>query len=297
MKINKFSDIIKDVTGGPGGMSLLVMGSEKTLLHDLGMACFHEKLIDNIEKELQGKAPDYVVLSHSHYDHIGALPYIIEKWHDIQVCAGRKTAQVFKRQGALDMILSMGKNAAMFYGMDEDDIKTDGVRVDRILENGDVIDLGEEKLLCFETRGHTDCSMSFLLQPQGILFASESTGVMETADRIHTSVLKSFDESIESAEFLKFLPWKEIIVPHYGFLEDEVKDRFLDMYIEAAMEEQKLLKKWIDEGLTPEEMFKEHKRRYWNEKRAENQPFLAYKVNTEITINMMRKLYQGHTDR
>ena len=61
------------------------------------------------------------------------------------------------------------------------------------------------------------------------------------------------------------------------------------MYIEAAIQEQALLKKWIDEGLSPEEMLKEHKKRYWNDKRAENQPFRAYKMNTEITIKMMIK--------
>ena len=36
-------------------------------------------------------------------------------------------------------------------------------------------------------------------------------------------------------------------------------------------------------------MLKEHKKRYWNDKRAENQPFRAYKMNTEITIKMMIK--------
>ena len=235
MKVTKFSKIIRDVTGGPGGMSLLVKGAEKNLLHDCGMACFHEELITNIEREIGEGVLDYIALSHSHYDHMGALPYLLERWPDVQVCASEKTAEVFGRPGAVSMIESMGKSAAEFYGI--------------VLENGDVINLGDEKLLCFETRGNTDCSMSFLLQPQGILFASESTGVMETSDRIHTSVLKSFDDSIESAEFLKVLPWKEIIVPHYGFLEDEVKGKFLDMYIEAAIQEKDLLKNWIDEGL------------------------------------------------
>ncbi len=289
MKVTKFSKIIRDVTGGPGGMSLLVKGAEKNLLHDCGMACFHEELITNIEREIGEGVLDYIALSHSHYDHMGALPYLLERWPDVQVCASEKTAEVFGRPGAVSMIESMGKSAAEFYGKNPDDVKASNLRVDIVLENGDVINLGDEKLLCFETRGHTDCSMSFLLQPQGILFASESTGVMETSDRIHTSVLKSFDDSIESAEFLKVLPWKEIIVPHYGFLEDEVKGKFLGMYIEAAIQEQALLRKWIDEGLSPEEMLKEHKKRYWNDKRAENQPFRAYKMNTEITIKMMIK--------
>ena len=189
MKVTKFSKIIRDVTGGPGGMSLLVKGAEKNLLHDCGMACFNKELITNIEQEIGEGVLDYIALSHSHYDHMGALPYLLERWPDVQVCASEKTAEVFRRPGAVNMIESMGKSAAEFYGKNPEDVKASNLRVDIVLENGDVINLGDEKLLCFETRGHTDCSMSFLLQPQGILFASESTGVMETSDRIHTCLL------------------------------------------------------------------------------------------------------------
>lgn len=289
MKVTKFSKIIRDVTGGPGGMSLLVKGAEKNLLHDCGMACFNKELITNIEQEIGEGVLDYIALSHSHYDHMGALPYLLERWPDVQVCASEKTAEVFRRPGAVSMIESMGKSAAEFYGKNPDDVKASNLRVDIVLENGDVINLGDEKLLCFETRGHTDCSMSFLLQPQGILFASESTGVLETTEKIHTSVLKSFDESLESAYFLKILPWKEIIIPRYGFLSDSVKNNYFDIYIEAAMKEQSLFRNWIDEGLSAEEIFEEHKKIYWNDERAKDQPFRAYKVNTEITIRMMIK--------
>ena len=277
-----------DVTGGPGGMSVLIRGN-KTVLHDCGMACFHHQLIENIEKELKGRDLDYIILSHSHYDHMGALPYLLKRWPKVKVCAGEKTQSVFERKGAIAMIEEMGKNAAEFYGKDAKDVTAKGLRVDVVLKDGDILDLGYEKILCFETKGHTDCSMSFFLKPYGIIFASESTGVLEKEGIIHTSVLKSYDESLESARLLKLLPCSHIIIPHYGALDENLKDKYFDMYIEAAEKERKLLQLWISRGLSSEEVFNKHKEIYWSEKRALEQPFRAYKMNTEITIRMLMK--------
>ena len=123
MKENKFPELIKDVTGGPGGMALLVKGEGKNLLYDCGMACFHEELIANIEKEIGEEDLNYIVLSHSHYDHMGALPYLLERWPNAQVCASEKTAEVFRRPGAVSMIASMGRSAAEFYGKNPEDGK------------------------------------------------------------------------------------------------------------------------------------------------------------------------------
>ena len=73
----QYARLIKDVSGGPGGMATLILGSEKTVLHDVGMACFHRELEENLTRELGGRPLDYIVLSHTHYDHVGALPYIL----------------------------------------------------------------------------------------------------------------------------------------------------------------------------------------------------------------------------
>ncbi len=66
----------------------------------------------------------------------------------------------------------MGKSAAELYGKDPDKVTADGLRVDMILEDADIINLGDEKIAAFGTKGHTDCSVSYFMQPGGILFAN-----------------------------------------------------------------------------------------------------------------------------
>ena len=277
------------VTGGKGGEAVLILGSEKTALHDCGMACFSEELIANIENALQGRPLDYILMSHTHYDHIGALPQVLRRWPDARVCGNAKAVQVFSRQGALDMIVSMGRSAAELYGKDPDQVTADGLRVDVVLENADVIDLGMEKIAAFETTGHTDCSVSYFMQPEGILLASESTGIVGIDGKVRTSILKSFGQSLESAAFLRVLPFKYLLIPHYGILDRRYNDIYFDEYIRAAEKEKDFINGLIDRGLNEEEIFEEHKKVYWTEARKKDQPYRAYNVNTHIIIKRMLK--------
>ena len=65
-------------------------------------------------------------------------------------------------------------------------------------------------------------------------------------------------------------------------------DDFFDSYMRAAEAERKLIFDGISRGLSDEEIFEEHKKVYWSKKRREYQPYLAYKLNAEITIRLTR---------
>ena len=54
-----------------------------------------------------------------------------------------------------------------------------------------------------ETPGHTNCSVSYGLEPQRILFLSESTGVIESEISVISSTLKSFQDTMDSVEKCK----------------------------------------------------------------------------------------------
>lgn len=277
------------VTGGRGGEAILILGSEKTGLYDCGMACFSDRLIENIHNVLdeQKRTLDYIFLSHTHYDHIGALPYLLKEWPETKVCGGEKAVKVFASEGAKKTMVRLGNAAKEQFGTDIE-ITAEGMRVDIVMKDGDSISLGREKVTAFVTKGHTDCSMSYMLDPQKILFASESTGVINGTGFMYPSILKSYDDAVESALKLKKLEVNDIIVPHYGVLEKGAKKTFFDDFIEAAKAERELIFEGIREGLSDEEILERHKAVYWSEARNVNQPYPAYKLNAEITIRLTR---------
>ena len=151
------------VTGGRGGEALLVLGSERTALIDCGMAFCGRRMVKNLEKKLKENGRedlDYVLLSHSHYDHMGALPYVRASFPEAVVCASRRCKEILTRPNAKKLIRELGLAARELYEPENtEDILVDDLKVDRILEDGDVISLGKERLVALETKGHTDCSM------------------------------------------------------------------------------------------------------------------------------------------
>ena len=287
------------VTGGKGGEALLILGPEKTCLYDAGMACFADKLTENIDSVLKEKKRtlDLVILSHTHYDHIGGLPYILERWPEVQVCASEKAKKVFESSGAKQTMKKLGEYAAGNYEIDGKEIMVNPLRVDRILHDGDRIDLGITEngqrswIEVLETKGHTDCALTYLLQPEKILFTCESTGVLVSPDHIDVSALKDFDETIRVAERLKKLDFRFLISPHYGVVPAWFHDRYFDLYIEEAGKEKAFIRDLVEKGKTMEEILQAHRQVYWKTGRGDEQPFAAYRMNTEAEVKQIMTEY------
>ena len=79
------------------GSCHLAVGERNTVLFDPGMAWYGEKTVEKI-KEIIGDRPiDAVFLTHSHYDHAGALPVIKKYWPDAMVFGAAYAGRVFSK--------------------------------------------------------------------------------------------------------------------------------------------------------------------------------------------------------
>ncbi len=290
------------VTAGEGGDVYLIDCGGKTAMYDCGMAYCAEKMIENTKKHLKERgydSVDYVFVSHSHYDHIGALPYIIKEWPDVKVCGAEKAAKVFRSEGAKALMVKLGTAAKKAYQPEEEagfDITADGMRVDIILKDGDSINIGSKTITAYETPGHTDCSMSFMLLPEKILFISESTGVLRRPDLVSSAILKSFDDSIASALKCKSLKAKSLIGSHYGHIPEFFTDEYFDRYIETASSEQKIFAGMYKDGASMEEMMKKYDEMHWTKQRAAAQPREAFTENAGHIIRSYINKYISDTE-
>ena len=259
---------LQRVTAGMGGEAILIFAKEVTVLHDCGMAYCYKGLIENIEKALAEHGRDhldYILLSHTHYDHVGALPYVLQKWPDATVIGAYKAEKVFQSEGARKTMRRLGEAARDQYSDSDEPVLTDGLRVDYIAKDGDLIELGGGEIIkAIESTGHTDCSMAYLLQPQNLMFTSESTGIPRQFGDLHTSILKSYHDTIEAAKKCKAEGAKQLLIPHYGLLPEELVDEYFDIYVDFAEAEKDFVTGKYDEGMNYEQIMAAYEGRYWS---------------------------------
>lgn len=295
-----FPGYMERVTSGVGGESFLIFGGEKTALYDCGMAYSQAGLIRNIEEKIADRGYetlDYVLLSHTHYDHIGALPYIIKRWPSVKVCGAEKALQVFKSRGAAATMARLGEAAKERYASSEEEksceITADGLRCDIVMHDGDTVNFGDITVRAYETKGHTDCSLTYMLEPVMTMLASESTGVLRSDGKMYTAILKSYEQTMESAEKCKALKPALIIGNHFGKVPEDITEKYFDMYMEAAREEHDFIVGMKKKGLSHEEMVKEYEKIYWTAERAKSQPKEAFYENANWIIrNMGKQIYR-----
>ena len=285
-----FPEPLIRVTAGQGGEAILIIGKDKVAMYDTGMACHYDKLISNIHEALDPmcKTLDYIIMSHTHYDHIGAIPYLIEEFPNVIICGSPKAKEVFKSENAKKTIKKLGENARDIYNLDVE-IKTEPFRIDKCFYDEEELSLGDVTVKYYEAKGHTDCSCCYMVLPQKIFFASESLGNVCGENVMSTSPLKSSTETILSAERLRNLDIETYIAPHFGVVPKERIDWVFDAYIKEAKFELDMITNMIKMGKSDKEISDEHEKYYWTDGRELNQPYAAYHLNTMIIIDRIRR--------
>lgn len=282
-------DRIFDVTGGQGGDAFLILGEEKTALMDCGMAYCADKLIGNIKQILDRRALDYIFISHSHYDHIGAIPYLREEWPEIKVLGAEYAQRILGKDSALQTIRALGVQAAELYSADKpQEYDSAMLKVDRAVMDGDIINLGGLVVRVIETKGHTKCSLSFLINNE-TLFASESTGYMSKSGRVYPGFITSCEEAIRSINLCKAINPRFIFSPHYGLVNEKDTPDYWEKCLLAVKEARDFILFLSRQGHDEEQILIQYEMVFRDEQSRQEQPYNAFKLNTQSMIKTVLK--------
>jgi 2-aminobenzoylacetyl-CoA thioesterase len=216
----------------------LSLGNDGMLIEG-GTGAFFTLIVNQI-KEL-GIAPErikYVALTHTHHDHIGALPHLKKLWPHLQVIgsagAAKALAKLTEKEKALEEFLITDNNIARIQfskgAIKENPPELDKYvfKVDRVLKEGDVIDLGSDvRWKIYSTPGHSPCHISFYNEKDGSLVIGDMTGFyVPEQDVFWPNYTQSLETYCLSIKRLSALPARRLLLSHHGVIEGKARHYF-----------------------------------------------------------------------
>lgn len=267
--------------------------TEKPALIDAGMAYFAEEQAERIRRRLDGRELEFIFLTHTHYDHAGGLPCIKKAFPHAVVVGSSKAARVLERQGARRVIRELGEEARLQYaqaGSPSLSYDEDLFHVELEAGDGDQISLGNENILILETKGHTNCSISFFLKRSRILIAAESAGFYLGGGKISAPVLTGFSDCLESVEKCRAVNPQKLASCHFGVV-DIPAELYFELVEKDICETRDYLLDGLKAGVPEEELRESYVERFWRERPylAKIQPEEAFRVNAQATIHLVKK--------
>jgi len=178
-----------------------------------------------------------LLILHSHFDHVGAVPVLKRRHPRMEIYASRRGWEILRMEKAIDTINEFSRSVAKRMGKEEiysmydlewrDDVKGNTVR------EGDRIDLGDLEVSILEIPGHSSCCIAAYIPGFKALFPSDGGGI-PFDETIVTSGNSNFTRYQENLERLKSLEVEYYCADHYGYVIGEETREFVPKTIEMA---------------------------------------------------------------
>jgi hydroxyacylglutathione hydrolase len=153
------------------------------------------RIIRKIEADglkLQG-----ILLTHGHFDHIGAVDDLRAYFKDVQCYAGEKEEEVLEN-GSYNLSASWA--AAL------------SIRADRLLRDKETLTLAGFKIKVIETPGHTKGGVCYYLSEEGVLFSGDT--LFRTSVGRTDFPTGSMSQIVRSVQYLtENLPGDTVVYP------------------------------------------------------------------------------------
>jgi len=206
-KINENTYLIDiNMLGMAKVTSIFVVKGRKTALIDGGTSSEAQEIIRSL-KDFGLLPVDYIIISHSHWDHHQAVPALLEEM------SGREV-ELLAHPKAIPLLEDPSKGFDFGIGPL---LPVKGVKP---IKEGDVVDLDGVELEVIDTPGHTSDSISLLDSKNRNIFVSDAVGdkIDENDPCVPAIMPPSFnpDAYVSTLEKLKKYDFESICLGHYG---------------------------------------------------------------------------------
>jgi len=215
--------------------AFLVIGGHRIVLVDAGPALMGPVYLKEI-RQLPGnsRGPDFLFLTHCHFDHVGGAPFLQRHFPEIRLGGSERFARRLSQKLTCKSIADL--NRALIGKNNRDPVFIPGdfdygaLAVERRLKDGERVDLGAgASLEVIATPGHTSDSLSFFLPHLETILAGDAIGIIPGDDfRVAPQFLSSYEDYLASIERIRRKKPKIIVPGHHAVVRAAECERFFN---------------------------------------------------------------------
>jgi glyoxylase-like metal-dependent hydrolase (beta-lactamase superfamily II) len=193
---------------------------------------------------INGNRIKKLLILHSHFDHVGIVPFFKRRYPEIEVCASERGWEILQMDKAIPTINEFSRNTAQ--RMKKEDVYSTydlEWRKDvsgKTLREGDHIDLGGLEVLILEIPGHSSCCIAAYVPQLKALFPTDGGGI-PFDKTIVTSGNSNYTKYQQSLERLKDFEVDYYCADHYGYVTGGEAQDFILKTIEMAKKNRVLM--------------------------------------------------------
>ena len=221
--------------GNPYFSVYLVRGDDSSALIETGISATAGQILEQVkELEQDLSRVKLLVATHAHADHLGGGPVLKKNLPALQVATGAFTKSLldkakvraqFKADDAQESARLIDLGVVQEPATKYEDLEG---MVDRVLEPGEIIDLGGVSLEVMEAPGHAVGGLVLWEPESKVLFCSDSLGFILPPDRFCANFYVNLDDYMESFNRLAGLDPAWVCPGHCGAYSGADKDYFLE---------------------------------------------------------------------
>lgn len=216
----------------------LLEGRHESMVISGGMSYIVPDLLQQMtDFKIDERRITKLLILHSHFDHIGIVPFLKRRLPQIEVYASERAWEILTMEKAIRTINEFSRTVATRMRREEVysayDLEWRNDIMGKLVHDGDRIDLGGVTVSILEIPGHSSCSIAAYVPEWKVLFPTDGGGI-PFRETIVTSGNSNYTRYQESLEKLKDLEVDYYCADHYGYVTGEEAREFIPKTIEMA---------------------------------------------------------------
>ncbi|MDR0851281.1 MAG: MBL fold metallo-hydrolase [Clostridiales Family XIII bacterium] len=269
-----------------GGECFLIIGSKNTFLIDSGFAFCGERTAGNIRRELGDRPLDYILLTHSHFDHAGGSPVIAAAYPNVKIVCHERAVKVFKKQSALRFMQGMDDTAAEMNGWELRHDILNQLHVDIPVTDGFTLHTADTDVLVLDGQGHTRDSIGYFFKQIRLIVSNESACILieGCGEKPIPEFIVSYQATLDTISRFEAQNADHLLISHHGVISGRAAEDFFRKARIACEDVAAIVMDAHAEGLSVEEIARKVAHKYHDQRAKAFQSDEAYLVNMRAMI-------------